>query len=141
DISTNPGQSNSKVESQPSNQQASEKEKSSVVVSRPAIVLTGDDSNFGSFSNHRRSNSSLDIFNDQQNHSSPDPVEKQEDLSELEKFTTGDSILTETSGLFKPEESESVPDDIVSVNQDNQSIDDIILDFLKKQSDLDPEDQ
>ncbi|MDA3863953.1 MAG: hypothetical protein PF689_08835 [Deltaproteobacteria bacterium] len=147
DIKTDPGQNSSKSESLSSSKQNSEEKEEEekppvVVVSRPAIVLTGDDSNFGSFSNHRHSSSSLDIFNNQQSNSSPDPEEKQEDLSDLENFTTGDSILTETSGLFKPEESESVPDDIVSgENQDNQSIDDIILDFLKKQSDLDPEDQ
>ncbi|MGM0597637.1 MAG: hypothetical protein ACQES9_11425 [Myxococcota bacterium] len=140
DIKTDPGQDNSKTEEKSPNDQTTEEDNSSVVVSRPAIVLTGNDTNFGSFSNRRHSSSSLDVFNNQQ--SPPTTVEKQEDLSDFEDFTTGDSILTETSGLFKPEESESVPEDIVSgENQDNQSIDDIILDFLKKQSDLDPEDE
>lgn len=132
----------------------------SVVIARPAIILTGDENTgFGSFAANTqrplvdKSKKVVDSFE------VPDTLLEMSSLGKSQSAdnsfpernsqpatptivppppTTSDMRLTgpiqAPPGLFKPESSKEIPDDLVRLNTSDTRVDDIILDFLMAES-------
>ena len=131
----------------------------SVVIARPAIILTGDENTgFGSFAANTqrpsvgKSKKVVDPFevpdtfleisslgkSQSANNSFPERNSQPATPTTIPPLTTPDMRLTgpiqAPPGLFKPENSKEIPDDLVRLNTSDTRVDDIILDFLMAES-------
>lgn len=131
----------------------------SVVIARPAIILTGDENTgFGSFAStpqpsvrpsSGKSKKVVDPFEVPDTLLEISPVGKsQPEIPPVQKRSTpsqetvspppGDMRLTgpiqAPPGLFKPENSKEIPDVLAHLNAGDTRVDDIILDFLMAES-------
>ncbi len=123
----------------------------SVVIARPAIILTGDEPSFGSFSSPAASRSSakkperhVEMF---------DTPDTQLDLTPVGSRQPEEPPVVRTPprppqpapnrltgpiqappGLFKPESSKELPEELMHLNNSDTKVDDIILDFLMAES-------
>mgnify|MGYP006948913117 CR=1 FL=1 len=139
-----------------------------MVVARPAIILTGDSSS-SSFNSYSRKpdtgvqggpsvrTSSADS---DESEATPPPIRADRERMESREsrhFYSKDDIkhqdytpsprrsrytgpIQAPPGLFRPDDSTSVPDDIISLEDVDTKVDDIILDFLRMES-QDPNDE
>ena len=123
-----------------------------VVVSRPAIILTGENQSFGSFSSQKpKGNSALidtgsfieeddDFEPDVNNRSSqhfytrPEGLDLTPHESQPERPTRHTGPIQAPPGLFKPDNSKEIPNNIISLGEVDTKVDDIILDFLRSES-------
>jgi hypothetical protein len=123
----------------------------SVVIARPAIILTGDEPSFGSFSspgaarpNAKKPNRQVELF---------ESTDTQLDLSPVGSRQTEDAPVVRNPprapqpgpnrltgpieappGLFKPESSTELPEELMHLTSTDTKVDDIILDFLMAES-------
>lgn len=122
----------------------------SVVIARPAIILTGDEPSFGSFSSPgatrptaKKPNRQVELFEatDTQLDLSPvgsRPAEEPPVVRNPRPSQPGPNRLTgpieAPPGLFKPESSTELPEELMHLNSADTKVDDIILDFLMAES-------
>jgi hypothetical protein len=133
-----------------------------VVVARPAIILTGENQSFGSFSTKKPKNDDLirstsshviepddddddDYTPDKSQRSSQHFYARDDFISELDAAILSDKTnrltgpIVAPPGLFKPSNSTEIPDHIISIEEVDTKVDDIILDFLRMESKYDGE--
>jgi len=123
----------------------------SVVIARPAIILTGDEPSFGSFSSPAASRPSakkperhVEMF---------DTPDTQLDLTPVGSRPPEEAPVVRNPprppqpapnrltgpiqappGLFKPESSKELPEELMHLSNTDTKVDDIILDFLMAES-------
>ncbi|MBU1219791.1 hypothetical protein KKF34_05855 [Myxococcota bacterium] len=110
-----------------------------VVISRPAIILTGESEPFGTFASPMppSSGSILKVGSSGKSTNSnnyedlpPPPPPPPPPVDEMR--LTGP--VEAPPGLFKPDTSKSIPDDFISLENMDTKVDDIILEFLRQES-------
>jgi hypothetical protein len=122
----------------------------SVVIARPAIILTGDEPSFGSFSSPgatrpaaKKPNRQVELFEatDTQLDLAPvgsRPAEEAPVVRNPRPSQPGPNRLTgpieAPPGLFKPESSTELPEELMHLSSADTKVDDIILDFLMAES-------
>ncbi|MBN2722654.1 MAG: hypothetical protein JXR95_01130 [Deltaproteobacteria bacterium] len=100
-----------------------------VVISRPAIILTGDNDNYGNFGSSVKKGTGS-ILKVGSRSDIPHDTKPLED--ERPNRMTGP--VTAPPGLFKPDTSRSIPDEFMSLDDMDTKVDDIILEFLRQES-------
>lgn len=123
----------------------------SVVIARPAIILTGDEPTFGSFSSPnsqrpstRKPDKHVEMFDspDTQLDLTPVGLKQPEEppvvTPQVKPPLPNPNRLTgpiqAPPGLFKPESSKQLPDELMQLSNSDTKVDDIILDFLMAES-------
>ncbi len=120
----------------------------SVVIARPAIILTGDEPSFGSFTSPnsprptvKKPEKQIEMFEHTDTFLELNPVgARQVDEAPLSKPEPPRPAARLTGpvqappGLFKPEKSKHIPDELMTLENADNKVDDIILDFLMAES-------
>lgn len=122
----------------------------SVVIARPAIILTGDEPSFGSFSSPgnarpspKKPNRHVELFESTDTQLDLAPVgshqpEESPVVRAPRPSQPGPNRLTgpieAPPGLFKPESSTELPEELMHLSSADTKVDDIILDFLMAES-------
>jgi len=122
----------------------------SVVIARPAIILTGDEPSFGSFASpnsqrpsSRKPDKHVELFESTDTQLELTPVgAKQQAEPPVPRTPPRPQVaqnrltgpIEAPPGLFKPESSRQLPDELMQLSNSDTKVDDIILDFLMAES-------